>query len=164
MNEEDTLKLKKLFAARLLQIDVDNPQEVFKVALEFAAPNDMGEALRMAKFWPNDPDVLEEKIRLTNEGFTVDEREKLKKELLDTLMKIVRSDRVFTEDRIKAAKEVAAISGITQDNKASQTNVNVNVTSNRVMLVNHHGSDEEWEQGLLQQQEKLVNESTATVN
>lgn len=160
---DQTLKLKRLFAARLMQIDRDNSQEVFKVATEFCG-TDYGAALRMTKDWPQDPDVIEECVRIGNSGVTVDEREKLKKEAIDILMKIARDDKKFTEDRIKALKEVGVISGIVQENK---TNINVNnntlnVTQNRVMVVKDHGSDEDWELAALQQQERLVNESTAT--
>lgn len=163
MNDEETLKIKKLFAARLLQIDLDNPQEIFKVATEFR-PDHMGEALRIAQTWPQDPDVIAERIRLTNEGFGVDEKEKIKKECIDLLLAIARDKTKWPEDRIKAIKELGSISGIVQDNK---TNINVNnttnVTQNRVMVVNNHGNDDEWEAQLMQQQEKLVHESAPRV-
>lgn len=154
---------KKLFAARLLQIDIANPQDIFKVAMEFAPPGDYGAALLIQREWTNDPIVIEERIRLVNEGLTVDENDIIKKKLVDRLMKIIDDPKAWAEDVIKAAKEIASISGITDENKTIINNNNTAFVTNKVMVVKDHGNDDEWEAKLLAQQEALTAHATPRV-
>lgn len=160
---EEQLK-KKHFAAELLLIDISNRNEVFAAALK-VFPNDYGAALRICDTWVEDAEVVAERIALIQSGAGFDDRDKIRQELINELMKIVRTG-LFAEDRIKAAKEVANIAGINQENKVTiNNNVQNNITSNKVMIVKDHGTDEAWEAKLMKQQEELTNASASrTIN
>lgn len=165
MDTNEELIKKKHFAAELLLVDISNRNDVFAAALK-VYPNDYGAALRICDEWLEDPEVVAARIELIAGGVAFDDRDKLRKELIDVLMTIVRDKGKFTEDRIKAAKEVAAISGIAQENKTTiNNNVQNNITTNKVMVVKDHGNDDEWERKLMKQQEELTNASAIrTIN
>lgn len=156
MHDLEESAKKKLFAARLLQVDISNAQEIFRVAMEFAPPGDYGAALLIQRNWTNDVEVIEEKIRLVNEGLVVDEKDVIKKKLIDRLMTIVDDPKAWHDDVIKASKEIASISGITDENKTIVNNNNQTFVTNKVMVVKDHGSDEAWEAKLFAQQEALT--------
>lgn len=69
MTTESQDALKLAYAAAILQCEVTHPPEQvhFAAALR-VIPNDNGEALRVARFWPLDPIVTAEIRRLRDSG------------------------------------------------------------------------------------------------
>lgn len=143
METED--ERKTAFAIQLLK----NPDNPFKAALAIEA--NTGEALKMAHFWVNDEFVLEEKARILGEcgakSFlpTKDEYAKAVYSLAETAS--------FVDDKLKAFRLYGDIMGFIEKPGVS---INNNVVSNRVMVVNSNGSNDEWEQKLLKQQQALT--------
>jgi len=137
---------KTAFAIELLK-SPDNP---LKAALVIE-PN-TGEALRMVHFWSNDNFVLSEKARLLKEcgakSFLP-----TKEEFAKSVYKLAQTAGEELKDRLTAFRLYGDIMGFIEK---PGINVNTNVITNRVMVVNSNGSNDEWEQRLLQQQKKLT--------
>lgn len=153
MQDQDEAALKTAFAAALLK----TPTEPFTAAL-IVFGVDTGRALRAAHEWYKDPFVTAECERLKSEGFTKHNKEELRDELIDEMMKIVRNEKAFVDDRVKAGKLAAEIRGLIEK---PQTNINNNVvTANKVMVVKDHGNNDDWEKRLLEQQRGLKHGAT----
>jgi hypothetical protein len=144
------IALKIAFAAELLKIG-NNPNEAFKAALTIF-PNDTSLALKAATHWINDPIVVAEKSRLSE---NVDE-----KEFLPTRSDLARRvwDKMqltpFPDDFAKLAKLYGEIMGFIE--KPQQNSTNVNIVQNKVMIVKDHGTDDNWKDSLKIQQAKLI--------
>ena len=136
---------KTAFAIELLK-SPDNP---LKAALVIE-PN-TGEALRMVHFWSNDEFVLSEKARLLKEcgakSFLPTKEEFAK--AVYNLAEVAG----FVDDKLKAFRLYGDIMGFIEK---PGVNINNNVVTNRVMVVNSNGSNDEWEQKLLKQQKALT--------
>jgi hypothetical protein len=143
------VELKLAFAAQLLKIG-KNPNEAFKAALVIF-PNDTSLALRAATSWINDPIVLAEKVRLTED---VGEEEFLpsRTDLLTELHTRAKGC-TFIDDYTKLMRLYFEVRGMIAK---PQPNTNVNIVQNKVMIVRDHGTDENWKEGLRAQQAKLI--------
>jgi hypothetical protein len=152
----DDLELKKKFAYDLLK----DPGDPFKVA--FACidnPNDpksVGKALRMSQLWVRDPLVIAEKERLLTENGAkhfLPSKEEYSREVLD----VARSAKDF-DSKHKFYKLYAESQGFVEK---PTTNITTNLQNiqNRVMVIREKGNDNDWEQNLLAQQDKLINDS-----
>lgn len=144
---------KKLFAYELLI----NPEESFKAALVVFG-DDTAKALQVSSAWPNDPEVkqyIEElKEELGEEYFLPS-----KADSAMIAYNIANDQKVPAEDRLKALRLYADIRGFIEK---QGTTVNNNIlTSNKVMVVKDHGSDDEWENKIAQQQAQLIESAHA---
>lgn len=153
-DDPEDLKLKTAFAAELLK----HPGEPFKAGLAVFGI-DTPKALWAASKWIHDDFVIAESARIKTEGFEQHDKEELRDELINEMMKIVRNEKLFVDDRVKAGKLAAEIKGLIEK---PQTNINNNnvVTSNRVMIVKDHGDNDSWEKRLLEQQRALKHGAT----
>lgn len=145
-------ELKEQFAKILLK----NPENPFEAALKIF-PEDVNTALQIATEWPADPlvinatnDILEDEDELS----FLPNKAKLARHIWGKL----DGEYICNEDYVKLAKLYAEVLGFIEK---PQTNINANISavSNRVMIVKESGSNDEWEQKLLQQQQKLQSES-----
>ncbi len=141
---------KTAFAMELLK-SPDNP---LKAALAIE-PN-TGEALRMVHFWTNDGFVIAEKARLLNENGAksfLPTREEYAKAVYDLACSACED----LKDRLTAFRLYGDIMGFIEK---PGVNINNNVVTNKVMVVNNNGSNDEWEQKLLRQQKALTYAAT----
>jgi hypothetical protein len=148
----DSEECKTAFAIELLK----NPADAFKAALQ-VFPDDTGLALRAAHTWPKDPFVLAEQVRITE-----DEGEAAflpsKAELCRDIWARMKKDYISSEDYVKLAKLYAEVRSFIEK---PNTNVNVAVVTNKVMVVKDLGSNDEWEMKAERQQRELLNVSTS---
>jgi hypothetical protein len=149
-------ELKERFAAALLK----HPQTMegrFQAALSVTP--DTGQALLMANKWVNDPEVTaaQQKLVASSKGGELD--------FIQTEAEFVRE--ILTEARscwdhevkIKYYNLYAEVRGFKR-NKAD-TQVNVQVNNNRVMVVRDLGTDQEWETKAQRQQKALITDASA---
>jgi hypothetical protein len=139
---------KRLFAYELLC----NPDDAFKAALAVFG-DDTGKALQLSTQWKNDQEVAryvqEYKEELGDEHFLPS-----KADSAMIAYKIANDAKVPAEDRLKALRLYADIRGFIEK---QGTTVNNNIlTSNKVMVVKDHGTDDEWEDKIAAQQAKLI--------
>ena len=139
---------KTLFAELLLKTP-DNP---FKAAMGVC--REAGEALLISQNWPDDEFVISEQKRLLVE-FGDDHFLPTKEELARTVFEAAKEAR-FEENKVKFLKLYADIRGFIAK---PETNVTVQNTNNRVMIVKENGSDDDWANKLLKQQRSLINGS-----
>jgi hypothetical protein len=66
---------------------------------------------------------------------------------------------IEARDRVTALKEYALVRGFIE--KVAAVNVNTGTVSNRVMVVQDHGSDTDWEAKVQKQQTKLIASATS---
>ncbi len=150
MTEQELIEYKKQFASEWLKC----PNDPFKAALAVFGV-DTGSALRAAQEWPKDGFVIAEQARLQAEGFEVYKPEELRNKLITELLKIVENEKAYADDKIKAADQIGKLKAL---HPKQETNINNNViTANKVMLVRDHGSNEDWEHKLREQQRSLKN-------
>jgi hypothetical protein len=143
------LVMKKAFAAALLQ----HPNNAFEAALSIVP--DTGRALRIYTEWTNDPVVIEERNKLTEDCEELDllpDKAKLAKEIWDRMVEC-RSP----EDFGKLAELYGKVRGFIEK---PSPNVQNNFTSNKVMVVTNNGSNEQWAEKLERQQRALSGEIT----
>ena len=143
---------KRQFAIELLK----QPTEPFKAAIIVFGDN-TGRALEVSARWPHDPEVqtfMQQAVEDMGDMHFLPS----KAELARHAFEIGRDPKVHVEDRLKAMRLYADIRGFI-DKQGTVINNNV-LTSNKVMLVADHGSNEAWEQAALQQQQKLLDEAT----
>lgn len=149
----DEQRLKVAFAAALLK----HPQDMegrFKAAL--SVTSDTGQALLMANKWIDDPAVKAEQQRLienSNEGELdfIGTKAELAREVLTAAR-----ESWDGEVKHKFYKLYADIRGFISK---PDTQVNVQVNNNRVMVVKDLGSNEEWEERARRQQGALIDAS-----
>lgn len=148
----DDTNLKKLFAAELLK----NPENPFAAALQLFG-TDTQSAFVAASRWLTDPVVIEEKERLTTEGF--DEFLPTKADLALAAWNLTKDPLVRAEDKIKAMRLYGEIRGFIE--KPQTTINNNNLTDNRRVMVVHekHSNLEDWEQIAITQQRAISHAS-----
>lgn len=152
-NSETELERKKRFAIELLK----DPNDPFKAALRVFG-QDTGMALRASSTWPTDVDV----IKFTEEA--VGELGDLhflpsKADLAREAWTLATSANVPVDDRLKAMRLYGDVRGFIEK---QGTIINNNVlTNNKVMLVKDHGSTDNWEERLIEQQAKLIDDANA---
>lgn len=147
---DESLKIKY---ARCL---FDEPErDAFKAAL-CLCPDDTGKALWVATNWANDSVVLEEIKRLRYDDSNI-EGLASKYDVAKMLLDMAMSGVVDPKDRREALRDFCTLTGIHDfsPNRGNTTNVNVDAAP-RVMLVDHHGSTEQWQTDLITQQNALT--------
>lgn len=152
ITQEELEQLKKQFAMWWLKF----PHEPYKAAcIIFPDPKEMGSRLTVAQDWPNDAQVL----LFRNELLSSESGNSFlptKQELMADLYEI--SKRSYDDDvKIKAINAYAQLAGhIKQPGVQINNNNRVGNNNASVMLVPDYGSDEDWQESLLLQQQKLI--------
>jgi hypothetical protein len=144
MNQHE-LKLK--FADMLLRLN----NEPFKAAFAIL-PDDAGMALQVARSWFDDPVVVAEKERLMSGSGAAVFLATKEKQLAD-IYKLATNEKECAEDRIKAHRLYAEISGFIEKPSANGA---VNILNQGVMIVKEHGSNDDWEAKTIEQQRTLT--------
>lgn len=153
VDEEQRLKLA--FAGALLK----HPQDLEgRFAAALAVTSDTGKALIMANKWLDDPVVTAEQMRLlkgADEGDLnfIGTKADFAREILEQAR-----TQWDGEVKIKFYKLYAETRGFIAK---ADTNVNVQVNNNRVMVVKDMGSDDEWERKAQNQQRALIDVSAS---
>lgn len=150
---ENELEEKKRFAIELLK----SPNEPYKAATAvFGA--DTGKALVASSRWPRDPDV----VQFMDEALSdLGDMHFLpsKADLARVAWELANSPLTHVEDRLKAMRLYADVRGFIEKQGIT---VNNNVlTNNKVMVIKDHGDTAQWEQRLLEQQTKLIDDAAA---
>lgn len=152
MPKTDDDVLKKEFAAALIRW----PDDPVRAATAVVG-GDTQRAVQISIRWPRDPDVIAYRKELLEEhgaeAFTMSKAEVINKlaDLADTARD--------SKDKIAALRQIAEIRGFIEK---PGTKIEVNNVAPRVMIVRESGSDEEWEQKLAEQQEKLTDAAAET--
>lgn len=145
------LDYKKRFAELLLK----TPGDPFPCA-NAIFPGNIQRAMHAAMNWPADPEV----IALMND-MQGEEGEMsflpTKADLGRLVWDMAKNTSLDVDDRIKAAKLYAEIRGFVEK---APTGPIVNVNQNRVMVIESHGSDDEWSAKLAHQQRTLKDVTT----
>ena len=134
--------LKKEFAKLLIK----NPDDPFKCAKLLFEPN-MSLCFKVARHWPQDAEVVAFKNRQLIGG-KYEMLMPTKSEIGMEVYAIAKNDKQ-TEYRLRSYELFCKMMGYVQKDGATINNVN------NVMVVKDHGSDDEWESKLLQQQQAL---------
>lgn len=115
--------------------------------------NDTARALECSQSWPSDLYVLSRQAELLD---TMGEDAFLPTKAM-TLRRIWETAESSTDrkDKIAAFKLYAEVRGYIEK-PGDKININNHITSNRVMIVKDHGSNEDWENTAANQQMKLV--------
>lgn len=152
-NLETELEQKKRFAVELLK----DPNDPFKAALQVFG-QDTGMALRASSTWPKDTvvlDYMQEAIGELGDLHFLPSKADLAREAWT----LATSPTVPVDDRLKAMRLYGDVRGFIEK---QGTVINNNVlTNNKVMLVKDHGSTDNWEERLIEQQAKLVEDANA---
>lgn len=147
--------LKAAFAAALLK----HPQDLEgRFAAALAVTADTGKALLMANKWINDPVVVAEQQRLVssaNEGELdfIGTKAEFAREVLEAARNSWDGDT-----KHKFYKLYAETRGFISK---GETNVQVNLTQNKVMVVKDMGTDADWEAKAQRQQRALIDVSAS---
>lgn len=149
MSQEENSN-KTAFARALLR----SPHDAFAAA-QTVFPDDTGRAAFAARYWTTDAFVKNEMERLCPE-VALEKEQALnglpsKEEYALSIWELAQSARV-PEDRIKALTLFGDVMGYRQ--KGGIT-VNNSVETPKVMVVKDHGTDDDWERKVLEQQERL---------
>ena len=146
----DILERKKIFARALFK----DPGNLFNAAME-AWGGDTGQACQCTLAWKNDPDVLAEIRELNSKP--MEETIASKIETCRLAWEMANDPDCPHKDRVAALRLYSEINEfITKQTKAS---AQVNVQTNKVMVVKDHGSDEDWERKVANQQARLIGEA-----
>lgn len=145
-------KENKVRYARLL---LEYPKDPFKAACELF-PQDTRMALWAASHWVHDPEVKEAQ-RKARETLVLNDNPGKAEAARDVWNRI--QSCYDPEVYVKLMKLYADIMGYIEKPKDGTT-VNVN-TQNRIMVVKDHGSNDQWEEKLKQQQYDLTHGNAA---
>lgn len=137
----------RAFAAALLK----TPDQPMKAAESVIAQT--GRQLLAATVWVSDPRVKEYQLELLNK-YGADKFLPTEVDQLQDIYRIATNTKLDEEVRLKAHELYAKIRQryFTKPDVAAPTNI----LANNVMVVNNHGTDVDWEQGLMEQQRKLT--------
>lgn len=143
-------ELKEQFARLLIKY----PDNVFYAAKLLFEPN-ISLCLQIARDWPKDELVISIKNRIL---IGADYKMLLasKADVAQDVHKIASNELTHTEYRLKGYELFAKMMGYVEKEGATINNVN------NVMVVKDHGSNDEWETKLLEQQNKLCSPPTTT--
>ena len=143
---------KRAFACALLK----RPDKPFEAALSVIP--DTGLALQAAMLWVNDPVVKSVQIELL-EHFGADKFLPTDVDQLNEIWKIATGEKIDVEIKLKAHELYAKIKQ-GHFRKPEIVGNQTNVINQGVMQVVNNGTDEQWEQGCIAQQAKLVQDAT----
>lgn len=152
-------ELKSEFARALL-----THANVFQAALSVVG--DTGRALRIAHEWAADPFVLAEKMRiLEDDGISgLWTKEEYAKKLMDATEEKDSATGRWVNDfemRLKGYELFGKVMGYIPRGSETTINNNNSQTVNRVMIVKEHGSNDDWERRLQNQQKQLIAEGAS---
>lgn len=144
--------LKRRFAAEQLR----QPGRDYHIALGLIPEGHVAAAA--VNTWRNDPVVIAERLRLQND---YGERAELptKETVMLEILALGRETSHMVSDRLKAYALYSELNNYTGRN--SGVAPQVNLFSNKVMLLRDHGSQADWEAGAKAQQANLVKEARA---
>lgn len=148
---------KRKFALELLK----RPDAPFEAAcLVFG--DDTGKALEASTRWPHDPEVMAHMALAVEE---VGEMQFLptKADLARRAWYIANNEKVPVEDQLKALRLYGDIRGFIERQGGVVVNNNNSLISNKVMLVTDHGSTDQWEGSLIEQQTRLITDANASL-
>lgn len=116
-------------------------------------PQDAGFALKISEQWRDDAYVQQCVATLKDIADAANkppEKEALIKDIHSSI------PRMRDEDKLKAYRLIAEMSGFIEKAAPPQVNIDQRTQVNRVMIMPDHGTDEEWEAKLAEQQDKLM--------
>lgn len=138
------------FARALLR----DPTRALAAARTVFGDNDLGSAIEAARDWPSDPYVKAKQKELLKE-FGPDAFLPTKQDLARDVYEITRAEKVSNSEKLAAFRLYADIRGFIE--KQAMNNINNTVINqNRVMVLNDHGTDEQWEEKASSSQAKLI--------
>lgn len=143
---------KRKFAYELLR----NPNKPWEAAVAVFGDSHLKRGLTLwaATCWPTDETVVAELRRLNENSKELDKILPTKAEIVLTLWEISKDTKIDTKNRLAAIDQASDLLGY-----KPKAGTNVNVTTNlvnKVMAVKDHGTDDEWEKAVAEQQKKLV--------
>ena len=145
----ETDENKALFAEALLK----NPNNAF-VAAKTIFPRDIATALYICQRWPTDEFVLRlQKKLLLEHG---EERYLPSKSRIARQIHNVSEDVNDPEMELKALRLYCDVRGYIEK---PGTVVNNSQILNKIMVVKDHGTDDDWENKAIEQQQKLIESS-----
>lgn len=144
--EEQHIELKRTYAANLLRF----PDDPFKAA--FSSTPDSSLALQLANKWQDDPIVKAEMEKLLN-GNEARTFLPSKEQQARDIYRMATSEKVDTEDRLKAHRLYAEVMGFIEKPVAGAT---TNILNQGVMIVKDQGSDLDWQKRAAEQQRTLT--------
>lgn len=157
-DETDHTEAKQAYA-RYIYGKPATPEARFHAARQlYPSQETVGFALTVASDWPDDPIVIAELDRLASE----DEQDLPNKaKLARDIYNLADDGSKSVDDRLKAYKLYAEVRGFIEK-PAPIGNVNNNYVDNRkVMLIPPSPPIDEWEQGAVNQQAKLVSDASS---
>jgi len=129
-------------------------------------PDNISLACKYAFEWIDDPEVLQEIDNIKNNkpnievNFTVkpdDPSELTKEDAIRLAWEIANDSNEMGKDRVAALKLFAEINNFLPDKTINKNIKSEVTTTNKVMIVKDHGSDEDWENKLLNLQKDMIN-------
>lgn len=143
--------LKDAYAMLLLQA----PNDPFGCALKLFGTNTV-RALEVSQTWVCDYYVLSKQADLLAE-FGEDHFLPSKAIAARRVFEMAEMSNADRKDRLAAYRLYAEMRGFIE--KGGGININNNITTNRVMVVKDHGSNDDWERSAAGQQSKLIEHS-----
>ena len=122
----------------------------YKAALAVLGATETSQALKVHKLWANDPIVINEVSRINNileEGDVGLSKVAFLTKLLDTHKELKDG-----KDKIAALRLYAEVRGFLKKDEG----VTVNNVTNKVLVVNSAGADDDWERKVQRQQLRLI--------
>jgi len=147
----DESEQKKKFAIAVLH----NPSDPFQCAKEIFG-EDPGKCLQVFQLWQEDIEVRQyqaDYLREHGADATLPTKETLAREIYD----VAHDGKVDVDTRLKFYKLYGDILGFI--NKPGSTVTHNTQINNKVMVIKDHGTDENWEQNLIKQQQRLVSDN-----
>lgn len=148
----------KLFAIELLK-DPRDPLGAATIALD----GDEVTAMKVYMEWANDTDVEDyqrKHLSLSSREGQFNEKLPEKEAYAKAVYELANDGKVDYDTRYKYHKLYGDVQGFIQKPETT-TNVQINQSQSRVMIVKDHGSDEDWEESLSKQQDQLTIEAKA---
>lgn len=157
MTADEQKGLKLRFAAAWA---AEPSGEATKAALSIPGL-ETGIAMQLAFLWVNDPDVLAEKHRLLTSAETAADFLPSKEMQLKDIYAMAQSDRLSAFDRIKCHELYAKIRGFIEKPAPPTPSV---IMGHNVMVIENHGTDNDWESKAKTYQKSLISGEPSSVN
>lgn len=134
------------------------PKDAFRAAL--AVLGDAGQALVCAKEWERNPEIIALRNECADAAFYDDTPIISKNDVARKLLSIAEEAFIDAKDRIAALGKINEMYGY---GKPAETTGGAGVVNN-VLIMNNHGSNDEWEARAKAQQARLIEDAARTVN
>lgn len=145
---------KKRFALELLK----TPRDPYSAAV-LVFGDDTASAIVASVRWPTDPEVIgfQEDIKDEHGEMSVlPDKAMTAREIWN-----LATETANVEDRLKALRLYAELRNFIERPNANAVTVNNN--TQKVLVVNSHGSEENWERELIEQQRNLITDANVEV-